>query len=76
VAIDQTQLDGMPLDAVRTLTVGPEGTFCTVQILRGGRCVYTYLHTYTWVFHIACVNIFAIFFEYVKLKVVGRASFS
>ena len=76
MAIDQTQLDGMPLDAVRTLTVGPEGTFCTVQILRGGRCVYTYLHTYTWVFHIACVNIFAIFFEYVKLKVVGRASSS
>jgi len=54
--------------------VGPEGTFCTVQILRGGRCVYTYIQTYTWVFHIACVDIFAIFFKYGKLKVVDRSS--
>ena len=74
MAIDQTQLDGMPLDAVRTLTVGPEGTFCTVQILRGGRCVYTYI--YPWVFHMACVNIFAICFQYGRLKVVDRASSS
>ena len=74
MAIDQTQLDGMPLDAVRTLTVGPEGTSCTVEILRGDRCVYTYI--YTWVFHKACANIFAMFFQYGKLKIVERASSS
>ncbi len=45
MAIDQTKLDGMPLDAVRTLTVGPEGTSCTVEILRGDRCV-SYIHIY------------------------------
>ena len=43
MAIDQTKVDGMPLDIVRTLTVGPEGTFSTVQILRGDRCVYMYV---------------------------------
>ena len=52
VAIDQTKLDGLVLDAalmdaVRTLTVGPEGTSCTVQILRGDRCFHTYIHTHT-----------------------------
>ena len=71
MAIDKTKLDGMPLDAVRTLTVGPEGTPCTVEILRGDRCVYTSI--YTSVFHIACVNIFAMLFKYGELKVVERA---
>ena len=79
MAIDQTKVDGMPLDTVRKLTVGPEDTFCTVQILRGDRCSYTYIHAR--VFHLACVNslrehIRYVFFNYGELNVVERASSS
>jgi len=39
VAVDQQPLEGLELDAIRELTVGPEHTFCTLQMMRGNRCV-------------------------------------
>mmetsp|Transcript_21965 Transcript_21965/g.35223 ORF Transcript_21965/g.35223 Transcript_21965/m.35223 type:complete len:621 (+) Transcript_21965:87-1949(+) len=37
VAVDQQPLEGLELDAIRELTVGPEHTFCTLQMMRGNR---------------------------------------
>ena len=68
MAIDQTKVDGMPLDNVRTLTVGPEGTFSTVQILRGDRCVYTY---------VSCICMYAcmyVFYIHTHIKEYKRVS--
>jgi C-terminal processing protease CtpA/Prc len=38
IAVDQTNVEELDLDAIRELTVGPEGTFCTLQLMRGSRC--------------------------------------
>ena len=57
MAIDRTKLEGMPLDAVRTLTVGLEGTSCTVEILRGERCAI-YIHI--------CIGVSYSFREYIR----------
>ena len=37
VAVDQQNVEELDLDAIRQLTVGPENTFCTLQMMRGSR---------------------------------------
>ena len=36
VAVDGVAVDAVPLDEIRQLTVGPEGTAVTVELLRRG----------------------------------------
>jgi C-terminal processing protease CtpA/Prc len=37
MAVDQEPVDGYELDAIKQLTIGDEGTFCTLQMLRGNQ---------------------------------------
>ena len=37
VAVDGVAVEGVPLDEIRRLTVGPEGTAVTVEMLRSGQ---------------------------------------
>ena len=39
VAVDHHAVEDMELDSIRELTVGRENTFCTLQMMRGNRCV-------------------------------------
>ena len=54
MAVDQTQVEGMKLDMIRDLTVGPEGSSCTLQMLRDHRYLrmHAYIHIYTWILYI------------------------
>jgi len=37
VAVDQRPVDNLEMDVIRSLTIGPEDTFCTLQMMRGQR---------------------------------------
>jgi len=37
VAVDQRPVDNLEMDVIRSLTIGPESTFCTLQMMRGQR---------------------------------------
>jgi len=37
LAVDQEPIEGWDLDAIKQLTIGEEGSFCTLQMMRGDR---------------------------------------
>jgi C-terminal processing protease CtpA/Prc len=45
VEIDGIQVDGLQLDKIRDLTIGPVGTLVTLKMLRRDRCPCMHAHT-------------------------------